>query len=92
MNKGGNYMKIALVAPLVSPIAPPFIGGAQAMVADLAQGLFHRGHHVTLFAREGSYIPGVPIEQIPVPESVRHPISLLPGQERRVDPGFFCPG
>jgi UDP-glucose:tetrahydrobiopterin glucosyltransferase len=83
-------MKIALIAPLVSPIAPPFIGGAQAMVADLAQGLFHRGHHVTLFAREGSYVPGVPIEQIPVPESVCPSDFSVAGQERRVDPGFFA--
>jgi UDP-glucose:tetrahydrobiopterin glucosyltransferase len=83
-------MKIALVAPLVSPITPPFIGGAQAMVADLAQGLFHRGHHVTLFAREGSFIPGVPIEQIPVPESVRPSDFSVASQERSVDPGFFA--
>jgi len=43
MQKGGSAMKIALVAPLVSPIAEPFIGGAQAMVADLAQGLLESG-------------------------------------------------
>jgi len=54
-------MRIALVAPLISPIAPPFLGGAQALLADLAAGLAGRGHQVTLFAVAGSHIdaPGV---------------------------------
>lgn len=64
-------MRIALVAPLVSAIDQPYLGGAQAMVADLAQGLTRRGHTVTLFARRGSSVPGVTIEPINVPESVR---------------------
>ena len=33
-------MRVALVAPLVSAIAQPYLGGAQALLADLAQGLF----------------------------------------------------
>ena len=52
-------MRIALVAPLVSPIAPPYLGGAQALLADLARGLAQRGHEVTLYAAEGSDVPGV---------------------------------
>lgn len=64
-------MRIALVAPLVSPIAQPYVGGSQALVADLAQGLARRGHAVTLFARVGSAVPGVKIEPIAVPQSVR---------------------
>ena len=52
-------MRIALLAPLVSPIAPPFLGGAQAMLADLASGLAQRGHDVTLYAADGSNVPGV---------------------------------
>ncbi|HTI14033.1 MAG TPA: glycosyltransferase [Dictyobacter sp.] len=63
-------MRIALVAPLVTPIAQPFVGGAQAMIADLAQGLVERGHDVTMFAREGSLIPGIRIEYIAVPATV----------------------
>jgi UDP-glucose:tetrahydrobiopterin glucosyltransferase len=50
-------MRIALVAPLISPIAPPFLGGAQALLADLAAGLAARGQQVTLFAAAGSSIP-----------------------------------
>lgn len=52
-------MRIALLAPLVAPIAPPFLGGAQAMLYDLAAGLAARGHTVTLYAADGSAVPGV---------------------------------
>ena len=54
-------MRIALLAPLVSPIAPPFLGGAQALLADLASGLAARGHDVTLYAADGSDVPRVRI-------------------------------
>ena len=38
----------------MTPIAPPFLGGAQALLHDLALGLAGRGHAVTLFAASGS--------------------------------------
>ncbi len=47
-------MKIALIAALVTPIAQPFVGGAQVLLHDLALGLARRGHQVTLFAASGS--------------------------------------
>lgn len=55
-------LRIALVAPLVTPIAPPFVGGAQVMLFELAQGLAARGHHITVFASEGSQISGPNLE------------------------------
>lgn len=55
----GGTLRIALVAPLVSPIAEPFLGGSQALVFDLATELAARGHAVTLFAADGSRVPGV---------------------------------
>ncbi len=82
-------MKIALVAPLVSAIAQPFLGGAQALLADLSQGLIRRGHSVTLFARDDSFVPGIAIEPVSVPESVRPADFSRPDQERRADAGFF---
>lgn len=82
-------MRIALVAPLVSTIAQPYIGGAQAMLADLAQGLQRRGHAVTLFARAGSLVPGISIEAIDVPEQVLPARFSGPAQERPTDHGFF---
>ncbi len=83
-------MRIALVAPLVTPIAQPYAGGAQAMLADLAQGLQQRGHAVTLFARAGSLVPHVTIEQIMVPDNVLPASFSEPTQERPADTGFFA--
>ncbi|MEO7019539.1 MAG: glycosyltransferase [Ktedonobacteraceae bacterium] len=83
-------MRIALVAPLVSTIAQPYIGGAQAMLADLARGLQQRGHRVTLFARAGSQVEGVEIESIAVPESVRPARFSASASEGSADVGFFA--
>ena len=83
-------MRIALVAPLVTPIAQPYLGGAQAMLADLAQGLQQRGHIVTLFARVGSSVPHVTIEHIIVPNSVFPASFSEPTLERPADTGFFA--
>jgi glycosyltransferase involved in cell wall biosynthesis len=46
---------------LVSPIADAGVplGGAQAIVADLAAGLARRGHEVALLAATGSHVTGV---------------------------------
>ncbi|MGH2428457.1 MAG: glycosyltransferase family 4 protein [Candidatus Limnocylindria bacterium] len=43
-------MRIALLAPLVSPIPPTAYAGTERIVATLAQRLHERGHEVTLFA------------------------------------------
>jgi glycosyltransferase involved in cell wall biosynthesis len=83
-------MRIALVAPLVSSIAQPYIGGAQALLADLARGLYARGHAVTLFAREGSMLENVEIESIAVPESVRPATFTAPVDATAPNPGFFA--
>ena len=82
-------MRVALIAPLVSTIAQPYLGGAQALLADLAQGLIQRDHSVTLFARDGSFVPGISIEPVAVAESV-HPASFSePSQPRHTDEAFF---
>jgi len=54
-------MKIALIAPLVTPIREPQRGGSQSFLADLAMGLSARGHDVDVYAATGSGIPGVNI-------------------------------
>src|SRR5881396_2517799 len=82
-------MRIALVAPLVTAIAQPYLGGAQALLADLAQGLIRRGHTVTLFARDDSFVPGISIEPVAVPESVYPANFSEPLVERSADEGFF---
>ncbi len=57
-------MRIALIAPLVSPILDPQQGGAQSVVADLARALGKRGHDVVLFASTGSDVPGVAVRTL----------------------------
>ena len=52
-------MKIAIMAPLVTAIGEPQLGGSQAFVSDLARGLAARGHEVHVYAASGSEIPGV---------------------------------
>lgn len=54
-----GHVKIAMVAPLVTPIREPQLGGSQSLVADIARGLTARGHEVSVFAASGSCINGV---------------------------------
>ena len=54
-------MRVALIAPLVTPIREPQLGGSQAFVADLARGLTRRGHDVDLYAAAGSRVAGVKV-------------------------------
>ena len=59
-------MRVALVAPLVTPIREPHCGGAQAFLADLARGLAQRGHRVDLYAASGSRVTGVDVIDVGV--------------------------
>jgi glycosyltransferase involved in cell wall biosynthesis len=61
-------VRIALVAPFVAAIdeRAPQIGGAQAVIADLARGLASRGHSVTLVAPRGSFVTGTAIVDLGV--------------------------
>jgi glycosyltransferase involved in cell wall biosynthesis len=54
-------MRVAIVAPLVSPIREPQRGGSQAFASDLARGLVDRGHEVHVYAASGSEVPGVQV-------------------------------
>lgn len=51
-------MKVAIVAPLVTAIREPQLGGSQALLADIATGLSGRGHEVAVFAASGSEVRG----------------------------------
>jgi glycosyltransferase involved in cell wall biosynthesis len=51
-------VRIAFVAPLVTAIREPQLGGSQAILADLAAGLTAHGHDVDVFAASGSQIDG----------------------------------
>lgn len=47
-------LRIAVLAHLHHPIRAPYAGGMEAHTAHLVSDLSSRGHHVTLFAKEGS--------------------------------------
>ncbi|WP_232628717.1 glycosyltransferase [Methylobacterium sp. Leaf118] len=74
-------MRIALLAHLRHPIAPPFAGGLEAYTWHLAEGLTARGHAVVLFAagdsdRRFAIDPVIPV----------HHEQGFPGREHRGDP------
>jgi len=73
-------MKIAIMAPLVTAIREPQLGGSQAFVSDLARGLAARGHHVHVYAASGSQIPGVEVIDTGVdPRSLSGTLYRAPG-------------
>jgi glycosyltransferase involved in cell wall biosynthesis len=72
----GRPLRIALVAPLVSPIAEPFLGGSQALLHDLASGLAARGHAVTLFAADGSRVTGAEMVTLGIDAALMTPASF----------------
>ena len=75
-------MKIALIAHVRHPIAPPFMGGMEAHSHLLAAALERRGHEVTLFAASGSDGPRlVPICGEPYE-------AVLPWAEHRGTPAL----
>lgn len=59
-------MRVALIAPLVTPIGELHLGGAQAVVADLARALTARGHDVVVYASRGSSISGVTLASVDI--------------------------
>jgi UDP-glucose:tetrahydrobiopterin glucosyltransferase len=65
-------VRVALLAPLVSPIGALHLGGAQAVVADLATALVARGHDVVVYASRGSALPGVTLADVDVDAVVLH--------------------
>jgi UDP-glucose:tetrahydrobiopterin glucosyltransferase len=54
-------VRVAIVAPLVSPIREPQRGGSQSFLSELARGLAGRGHDVHLYAASGSEVRDVEV-------------------------------
>ncbi|SFU39751.1 Glycosyltransferase involved in cell wall bisynthesis [Methylobacterium sp. 174MFSha1.1] len=76
-------MRIALLAHLRHPIAPPFAGGLEAYCWHLAAGLTARGHEVVLFA-SGDSDPSFTLDAV----SPVHHEARFPRLEHRGDPGL----
>jgi UDP-glucose:tetrahydrobiopterin glucosyltransferase len=72
-------MRIAFIAPLVTPIGEPQLGGSQAILADLSAGLAARGHAVDVYAARGSVIPGVSVVDTGVDSSTLDDLLYRPG-------------
>jgi glycosyltransferase involved in cell wall biosynthesis len=90
-------LRIAFVAPLVSPIASPFLGGAQVLLHDLAIGLAARGHQVSVYAAPGSHLPGCEIVELTHgPEAEidlsKIRVDLHSSQNANLHPTFFAQG
>src|SRR5262245_427391 len=79
-------MRIALLAPLVAPIAPPFLGGAQSLLYDLATGLAQRGHEVALYAADGSSVPGVRLVPLGIDSTRLRPARFADGLSAQPHP------
>ncbi|HET7339680.1 MAG TPA: glycosyltransferase, partial [Candidatus Dormibacteraeota bacterium] len=80
-------VKIAVVASPVTPLLPAQLGGAQAFVSDLAQGLATRGHDVTLHCADGSAVRGVRLAMVPVPRDASTALVMPGGGEPPPSPG-----
>ncbi|HEY3085999.1 MAG TPA: glycosyltransferase [Candidatus Dormibacteraeota bacterium] len=80
-------MKIAVVASPVSPLRPAQLGGAQAVICDLARGLTLRGHEVTLHCSEGSEVDGVRLVTVPTPPDAAVALVMPGGAEPPAAPG-----
>ncbi|WP_020417521.1 glycosyltransferase family 4 protein [Amycolatopsis sp. ATCC 39116] len=68
-------LRVAMVAPPYFDVPPKAYGGVEAVVADLADALVDRGHHVTLIGagRPGTKARFVPVWDRTVPELLGEP-------------------
>lgn len=71
-------MRIAVIASPVTPLRPAQLGGAQAVLTDIASGLTRRGHDVRLFCSEGSDLPGVKLVMVARPADAAQAL-VMPG-------------
>jgi UDP-glucose:tetrahydrobiopterin glucosyltransferase len=80
-------VRIAVVASPVTPLLPAQLGGAQAVLCDLATGLAARGHDVVIHCAEGSVVPGVRLATVPVPADAARALVMPGGAPRPDAPG-----
>lgn len=76
-------MRVAVVAPLVSPLGPGTSRGNQVLLADVAAGLARRGHRVTLYAARGSVVSPVArlrLVEVAVDDAVAS-LAIIPGTD-----------
>lgn len=71
--KAEGKLKIAITAPPFITVPPSHYGGAEIIIYDLAESLAKMGHDITVFAADGSKVPGCkvveygpPVEKVQV--------------------------
>jgi glycosyltransferase involved in cell wall biosynthesis len=72
-------LRIAVVAPLVTPLRPTPTGGSQAFLVDLARGLKRRGHDVLIYCAAPSDVPGLELVQVPVEAGLDRALVAMRG-------------
>jgi glycosyltransferase involved in cell wall biosynthesis len=72
-------LRIGLVASLVTPLRDAQLGGAQALLCDLAAALGDRGHDVTVYCAEGSQVRGLRLVMIPAPANASAALVMPTG-------------
>ncbi|MEU0511496.1 glycosyltransferase family 4 protein [Amycolatopsis sp. NPDC006125] len=74
-NDPDRPLRVAMVVPPYFDVPPKAYGGVEAVVADLADALVDRGHHVTLIGagRPGTKARFVPVWDRTVPELLGEP-------------------
>ena len=60
-------LKVALIAPPFLRVPPDTYGGSEQIIADLAEALAEKGHEVTIFAADGSKVPGCKVVEFGPP-------------------------
>ena len=81
---GGRPLRVALVVPPYFDVPPAAYGGVEAVVADLADGLVARGHHVYVLGagKPGTNATFVPTWERTVPEQLGQPRRSADGRLR----------
>ncbi|WP_226343879.1 glycosyltransferase [Agilicoccus flavus] len=79
-------LRVAVLGPSRFPLSRPFAGGQEAFTATLCERLRRRGHHVVLFALDGSD-PGLADEFVPyaAPPSLSAVAQVDPGMPAGLD-------
>lgn len=75
------------MASPVTPLRPAQLGGAQAVICDVAVGLVRRGHRVQLHCAEGSQVEGVELVMVPTPPDALQALVMPGGREPPPSPG-----
>jgi glycosyltransferase involved in cell wall biosynthesis len=71
-------MHVTLLAPLVAPLRAAQLGGAQAVICDLAAGLLRAGADASVIAAPGSRVPGVRLVRAPGGPFPEESLSFAP--------------